>query len=455
MQLENFTTIQGLVTVNWARIDSLTNFPCGITWQSNKLQYNGGETGCIYVSGTTTDPVGQYRLGIYMTVNVSVLGQTLEQGGEIGALIDQLGQLGLSLPGLDLKYYSRVIDPGNSCPAIDTSSGANNLTASGVNCPGVVSVSISGNTSICSGQSTTLTANAANATGTVAYSWSTGSTSQSVTVATAGSISVTVTDQNGSATSSVTIAVNPAPTASFTATTSGLTATVANSSSGGATYSWNFGDSQTSSSQTPPAHTYASDGNYTITLIVTSSAGCKDTATQNVTVGCPLPTADFSAVPSGLDVMTDNSSVGATSYFWDFGDGDTSSAASPSHIYDSSGTYTITLVATNSCGSDTTTEDVTVTGGVFVNSIENDLRFDVFPNPSNGLVSVILPSESAGKNYELSILDLAGKKVFEAKLEKVHGSEQKRLDLSRLTEGTYIIQLKTGDRVGIKKLDLR
>lgn len=68
------------------------------------------------------------------------------------------------------------------------------------------------------------------------------------------------------------------------------------------------------------------------------------------------PVADFSANPtvscSGDIQFTDNSSNAPTSWLWDFGDGNTSTSQNPSHTYTTSGTYTVSLTATNAFGSD-------------------------------------------------------------------------------------------------------
>lgn len=460
MQIENFSSLAGgLATVNSATIDSLQNFPCGISWQANKLTLAGGETGCILVSGTTTDAIGQYPLRIFMTLSVTVplLGQTFTPSGEITALIDSIENLtGQTIP-IDLSYYSRVINPGSGCPPIDRSPAANNLTSSGATCPtSSLAVSITGDNSICAGESTTLTANVSNASGTVTYTWSSGGSGQTKTVSPASttSYSVTVNDQNGSATSSITVTVSPRPNAAFSATPSGRTVTINNTSTGGATYSWNFGDSQTSTAQSPSPHTYAADGNYTITLIVTSSAGCKDTATQSVTIGCPLPSASFTAVASGQTVTINNTSTGGSTFSWNFGDNQTSTAQNPpAHTYTSGGNYTITLIVTNSCGSDTATQNVSITG-VFIPSPHYTLSFDVFPNPGEGSFTVQINAGNSGKSYELKVFDLAGKKLFN---EKMTGDAlmQKQLDMSWLAKGSYLLQIGSQEGFGIKKIVLR
>ena len=74
----------------------------------------------------------------------------------------------------------------------------------------------------------------------------------------------------------------------------------------------------------------------------------------------PLPEADFTASPRAgwtpLEVdFTDLSSNSPDSWFWDFGDGDSSTEQNPTHTYDAIGTYTVSLTVTNSYGSDTKT----------------------------------------------------------------------------------------------------
>lgn len=64
----------------------------------------------------------------------------------------------------------------------------------------------------------------------------------------------------------------------------------------------------------------------------------------------PLPETVFSYTNDGLTVFFTNTSTGATSYNWDFGDGETSTVANSNHIYASGGDYTVCLTATSSAG---------------------------------------------------------------------------------------------------------
>ncbi|MBL8163235.1 MAG: PKD domain-containing protein [Anaerolineae bacterium] len=174
---------------------------------------------------------------------------------------------------------------------------------------------------------------------------------------------------NAQQTISVTQQAN-APVASFRATPlSGnvpLNVRFENTSSGSITsYSWDFGDGQTSAEQSP-SHNYTVAGTYTVKLTVSGPGGTSEatgtiTATQPVTA----PTAAFAADPTTgeapLTVVFRNQSTGqGLSNAWDFGDGQTSTETSPTHIFNAVGRYEVKLTVTNSAGSSTATAVIQV-----------------------------------------------------------------------------------------------
>ncbi len=176
-------------------------------------------------------------------------------------------------------------------------------------------------------------------------------------------VSLTVTGPGGSDSETKTgyITVLAAPVANFSGSpTSGevpLTVNFTDLSSGSpSSWNWDFGDTH-SSTQQNPSHTYTEAGTFTVTLTATNSCGSDaEVKTNYITVTCTPPVADFSGSPTSgdapLTVNFTDLSTGATSWLWDFGDTQTSTAQNPSHTYTSVGTYTVTLTATNSCGSD-------------------------------------------------------------------------------------------------------
>jgi PKD repeat protein len=166
----------------------------------------------------------------------------------------------------------------------------------------------------------------------------------------------------------------PAPVANFsgspTSGTAPLTVNFTDLSTGSITsWSWTFGDGGTSTAQNP-SHQFTSAGTYTVSLTVTGPGGSDgETKTNYITVNaCVAPVANFSGSPTSgtapLTVnFTDLSTNSPTGWNWTFGDGGSSTAQNPAHTYTTAGTYTVTLTASNSCGSDgeTKTGYITVT----------------------------------------------------------------------------------------------
>jgi gliding motility-associated-like protein len=158
------------------------------------------------------------------------------------------------------------------------------------------------------------------------------------------------------------IVVHPLPAAAFLATPFAqtfpdATVTITNNTPVGQwNYSWSLGDGTTSLEANPAAHTYSTWGTYTILLTV-AAGNCSDTASQQVLINPPLPTASFVGSGNGcapLTVQFTNTSLMAQGYQWQFGDGATSIAENPAHQYFTPGTYTVSLTAFGLNGGTTT-----------------------------------------------------------------------------------------------------
>lgn len=133
----------------------------------------------------------------------------------------------------------------------------------------------------------------------------------------------------------------------------------------GSTYLWNVTGAQSITGQGTNSLTVTWDSTFfgTLTVIETNQWGCVDSADLCVEkVSRPVAsfTTQASVCLNTVNLFT-NTSTGAVTYQWYFGDGNTSTAFSPTHIYALGGTYTVTLIAYNACFcSDTFQATVTV-----------------------------------------------------------------------------------------------
>jgi PKD repeat protein len=118
-------------------------------------------------------------------------------------------------------------------------------------------------------------------------------------------------------------------------------------------YSWDFGDSQTST-QINPCHTYALAGTYPVTLEITTQSGCKAKIIKFVTVNGPDVTATIaaSACNQPVNFLGSTTVANITSWSWDFGDGFGSNIQNPQHIYTvaSCTTFTVKVTVTDANG---------------------------------------------------------------------------------------------------------
>lgn len=119
---------------------------------------------------------------------------------------------------------------------------------------------------------------------------------------------------------------------------------------------WDYGDGSPLDTNYNPTHTYATNGNYTVCSYVNTACGI-DTICANVNVCLFPPTAGFSNNLIGLDVTCTDVSTNASNWFWDFGDGGTSTIQNPTHTYSTNGWYDITQIVSNSCGPNDTIID--------------------------------------------------------------------------------------------------
>ncbi len=184
------------------------------------------------------------------------------------------------------------------------------------------------------------------------------------------------------------------PVADFSANpTSGsapLSVHFTDSSQNATGWDWDFGDGDNSIAKNPE-HTYAEAGDYTVNLTVTNENGT-DSTTQEIVVDEAsiddevLPVADFNANPrSGnapLSVHFTDSSLNATGWDWDFGDGATSTLQNPLHNYTEAGNYVVNLTVSNGNGTDLKTLEIIVAEASSEDKVLPVANFNA--NPTSG-----------------------------------------------------------------------
>jgi PKD repeat protein len=239
-----------------------------------------------------------------------------------------------------------------------------------------------------------------------------------------------------------------APVAAFSiADTNLLELTFSNQSAGtDLAYLWTFGDGD-SSMDVAPTHTYGTSGTYVVCLEATDTCGVTVSVCDTVTVtACTAPVAAFAiADTNDLAITFTNQSTGSgLSYSWTFGDGNTSTDAAPVHTYDTTGTYTVCLEVTDSCGTTISfCDDITLTGSTSI-GMDFPYELSIYPNPAHDFIRL-----SASQRIEkIEIFNMSGQQLmvqdFNDRLVEVH--------INGLAQGIYILRAHIDDAIGTYKL---
>jgi gliding motility-associated-like protein len=276
---------------------------------------------------------------------------------------------------------------------------------------------------VCAGDAASLTAVASGGTGSYSYTWTPTNTHQNpLTTNPVSNIIFTVTVSDGctlnNASDTATVAVAPVPLISLPSGVSGCKPVCINltdlSYNNLTHWQWNLGDGTVLLDQ-KPTYCYTNSGSYSISLSYTTDLGCIKTVSSNslITV-LPFPTAAFSASAFQTDVFNMNisfynESSAYTSVHWNFGDATVSVLSSPSHLYASTGTYSVMLITENKEGcTDTAIHEV---------QIKDAFTFyapDAFTPNGDNYNEVFLPVGSGWQeaDFKMSVYDRWGNLVL-------------------------------------------
>ncbi|HSW68503.1 MAG TPA: PKD domain-containing protein, partial [Bacteroidales bacterium] len=256
------------------------------------------------------------------------------------------------------------------------------------------------------------------------------------------------------------INVNPLPWPEFTGTPTNVVVnnavTFTDLSTGNPTsWVWTFegGTPNSHNGQTPPTILYATPGSFDVTLVVTNPWGSNTMTKQDYITAGHIPVADFSGNPTtvieGLPVaFTDLSLNNPTTWEWVFEGGTpaTSSDQNPIVVFHTPGSFDVTLTAINAFGSNQITKnDYIVVQPVGVSSL-NTRQVTLWPNPSSGVVNILLPQEG----MQVRVFNTRGQVVYS----RTHTELQHSIDLTVAGQGFYILEAVNSDGSVIGRIKL-
>jgi len=153
------------------------------------------------------------------------------------------------------------------------------------------------------------------------------------------------------------------------------------------------------------------------------------------------PEVGYTDSATGLSVDFSDTSTGAISWLWDFGDGNTSSLQNPTHEYAIEGTYDVKLYVENDIKSwNEISKSLTYVPLAITD--EHTLNFSVFPNPTNGVLTIT----SKTLINRVEIYSILGKEILNTAM------NSDSIDISILNRGVYIIKAYSNNELGIKRI---
>jgi len=235
-------------------------------------------------------------------------------------------------------------------------------------------------------------------------------------------------------------------------------------SASGLQYDWDLSGGVTASNQNP-SRSFNTAGTYNIRLIAkTPSNGCADTVYHSLTVN-PSPTVDFTSsltsyTNSNLTVnLTSSASVvsGSLNYAWNFGDGQSSVNAHPTHVYGnnvSGRTISLTVTTDKGC-SETVTKNISMVDGVsrsinnsFVSSNNSNTSsgsdaggINVYPNPAQNFVQIRVQNQQNNNSISVRIVDFNGRVVVQ-RTEPASGGNTTviTMNIQNINAGNYFVE---------------
>ncbi|MFK7922855.1 MAG: PKD domain-containing protein [Bacteroidia bacterium] len=211
------------------------------------------------------------------------------------------------------------------------------------------------------------------------------------------------------------------------------------------TYLWSNGDTTQDISNLPVG---------TYTGIITDANGCTLSETFMVSAIDTFPTAAFDFMPVGSTINFNSLSTNTTTYLWDFGDGNTSTATNPTYAFATNDSFIVSLTATNDCGSNTVIDTIIITQ-VSIEDDWLDQQIQIYPNPNQGTFELRFDNLQLG-DTRLKVHNLSGQIVYQEAIRQVNANYVHTIQLPvNLAKGVYVLEIVSQEGIVHKRFILK
>jgi PKD repeat protein len=183
-------------------------------------------------------------------------------------------------------------------------------------------------------------------------------------------------------------------------------------------------------------------------------AATSDTSGYTGPVAFTTPTAPLPTISLGTPAISvtlteaevdfdASGSQNVSDYSWDFGNGSFGTGPTPTATYLQNGQRFVTLTVTNGCGSADTVFAVNI-GGIGIEEEELASSLNVFPNPTQDIVNIVIDNNET-KSYSFELIDALGQVISTEEVKDARGRTEVKFDLSNRAQGIYLLRVRTGN----------
>ena len=205
------------------------------------------------------------------------------------------------------------------------------------------------------------------------------------------------------------------------------------------------GANPATSTEENPTVVYEEEGVYSITLKVSNQYGESTESFIDVVTVIGLPSATFTGEQADNVVDFTAEGTNTSTYFWEFGDGNTSTEQNPSHTFETNGMFEVKLTVTNECGEYFVTETFTIISNTVTEEVLSAVN--IYPNPAQTDLNISLTNRD-NDVINLDVLDISGKLILSTSFR----TSDYVLDVNDLNAGTYLIRLRSEKAAFYKKV---